>query len=134
MPPDDRDDTIEAFTEKITRYERHVFGLTLYYDTAPWWTRWFGMGSFDRIKEREEQAIEEARELLRRIEDGKADVEELKRFSWPPIPDFAKDRIETLLQVYGMVFPVEAGKPPGERQRLSDDEATKLRNEVAKRL
>lgn len=134
MSEKDRDDVISAFKQKISKYERHIFGLPLYYDTAPWWTRWFGMGSYERIKDREEKTVEEAKELLERVEEGRANLDELERFSWPPIPDFARDRINTLLRVYRQVFPIEAGKEPRDRDRLSDSEATKLRNEVVKRL
>lgn len=123
-----KEEVISKFRDEISEYEWHVFGLKMYYQTAPWWTRRFGMGSYQSIKEREKEAIMEAREILNRVESGKRSIDAIREFEWPPIPDFARGKIDTVINSYKYLFPNRG------REDLSDSEIETLREEIMRRI
>ena len=120
--------TIIDFEKNILNLEEHLFGLSLYYDTMPFYIKWMNKISFKRILSRSNDNLEDARQLLRKAKLNNNYLDDLEKFFWISRPKLMDSRIKTLLEIYYKVF----GNRP--KKRLSKYESNILRSKLVNYL
>ncbi len=114
----------DAFRATIRARQDYLFGVMLYYETAPWFIRWFWRISYPSLLARNVFVLLQAQELLRNVEAGHMSEDCLSQFSWPRWTKEMDASVRVMLEAYNAAF---LGRPLGP---LSRDELSRLR-EVA---
>jgi len=129
-------ESLEAFEKAIKQREGLLFGYNLYYQGIKYL---YGHDKhimertnfhYNQIKERNESAVLQAKNLLNEIRNGSKSINDLLNFTFPPIYgpnlDEMTKRATLLVEAYEKVFP----NRPKERE-LTEDEHHILINEVS---
>ena len=136
--PADPMETLEAFEYTIGRHEDHVFGLRLLsaslkiqFSDQPEIGKVM-IDTYQHIKERQTDAIAEAKRLVQQVRKDMTRIEELIRFSFPPLRgnpglDDMAEQVQVYVKTFNRLFP--------QRNRgafLSTTNQQNLHNEVQK--
>ena len=116
---------IEKLEEEIKTYEDMMFGLLLYQETSPKPIQVLQRMSHKNMKTRGDEAIQEAKTILKDAKQDRKVHDRIKSFQWPVILEDMKHRIGILLECYEKLFP---GRP--REKALSKEEIIALRNEA----
>jgi len=120
--------------------KEHFFGISLYFrgievmfsdqpDLMP-----MNQQSFDNIKKRTEDSIAAAESLLLEVKSDHSKVKNLKKFKFPPtsghpVLDQMTERVEIILEMYDILFPVRS-----KSQMLNQEELMQLMMEASELL
>lgn len=130
---------VEDFEVAIKKHEDQLFGIRLFYEGIKK-LKMYDEDTLDRINfdyhynrimERGQKAISEAKELLEKVKSGEKDIKILSKFEFPPIHgpilDEMTQRATLLVKAYEKLFPNRPREIP-----LTPEEHEKLLGEVIK--